>query len=175
MSPEVIESPTALPDDVLAALHGFFTCEFATVNRRGEAIAWPAVPYVDPADGHILCAVSIAFPVKAQNARRHPQVSLLFSEPTGSGLADPPAVLVQGRAMVDEVLDYPPDVISLFRAVSARQPDSARFTGNRLIRRAFSWYLFQRIALRVTPERITVWPSRQFDAEPRVYEVRNGQ
>ena len=168
---------SALPDDVLAALHGFFTCELA--DRRTAAarpIAWPAVPYVDRRTGSIFCAVSIAFPVKAQNARRHPQVSLLFSEPTGSGLADPPAVLVQGRAILMEgVLDYPPDVISLFRAVSARQPDSARFTGNRLIRRAFSWYLFQRVALRVTPERITVWPSRQFAAEPRVYEVRNGQ
>jgi hypothetical protein len=151
VSPEVIESPTLLPAEVLAALRGYFTCEFATVNRRGEAIAWPAVPYVDPADGHILCAVSIAFPVKAYNARRHPQVSLLFSEPVGSGLVDPPAVLVQGRAVVDEMLDYPPDVINLFRTVAARQPDSARFTANRVIRRVFAWYLFQRIALRVTP------------------------
>jgi len=171
---EVVDSVADLPADVGAALRAYFTCEFATVNRRGEAIAWPAVPYVDPGDGHLICAVSIAFPVKAYNARRHPQVSLLFSDPTGSGLVDPPAVLIQGVAAVDEVLDYPPDMIGLFRTVSARQPDSSRFTSNRFIRGLFSWYLFQRIALRVTPERVTVWPGRDFAREPQVYEVRHG-
>jgi len=175
MPPEVIDTTAGLPPDVRAALSGYFTCEFATVNRRGEAIAWPAVPYVDEGDGHITCAVSIAYPVKAYNARRHPRVSLLFSDPTGSGLADPPAVLVQGSASVDEVLDYPPDIIGLFRTVARRQPDSSRFTGNRIVRRLFTWYLFQRIALRVIPERVTVWPGRDFSAEPRVYEVRRGE
>jgi hypothetical protein len=174
VAPEVVAAVPELPADVRDALAGYFTCEFATVNRRGEAIAWPSVPYVDPEDGHITCAVSIAFPVKAYNAARHPRVSLLFSDPTGSGLADAPAVLVQGTAAVAEVLDYPPDMIGLFRTVSRRQPDSLRFTSNRLIRRLFTWYLFQRIALRVTPERITVWPGRDFTAEPRVYEVRHG-
>ncbi len=66
--PEIIASPANLPSDVRAVLAGYLTCEFATVNRGGEAIAWPAVPYVDPVDGHITCAVSIAFPVKAYNA-----------------------------------------------------------------------------------------------------------
>jgi len=51
-------------------------------------------------------AVSIAFPVKAYNARKHSQVSMLFSDPTGSGLTDPPAVLVQGDAAVAEVLAW---------------------------------------------------------------------
>lgn len=171
---EVVATPADLSPAVRAALAGYFTCEFATVNRHGEAIAWPAVPYVDPVDGHVTCAVSIAYPVKAYNARRHPQVSLLFSDPTGSGLEDPPAVLVQGTAMVEEVLDYPPDIIGLFRTVARRQPDSARFTGNRIVRGLFVWYLFQRIALRVTPERVTVWPHRVFSGEPRVYEVRRG-
>jgi hypothetical protein len=173
--PEIIASPASLPSDVRAVLAGYLTCEFATVNRGGEAIAWPAVPYVDPVDGHITCAVSIAFPVKAYNARRHPQVSLLFSEPTGSGLEDSPAVLVQGRAAVAEVLDYPADVIGLFRTVSQRQPDSARFTSNPLVRRIFTWYLFQRIALRVTPQRFTVWPGGDFSASPQVFEVRHGE
>ena len=174
MPPEVIGGYGDLPEDIRVALAGTFTCEMATVNRAGDAIAWPAVPYVDPADGHILCAVSIAYPVKAYNARRHPQVSLLFSDPTGSGLAGAPAVLVQGTATVGEVLDYSPDVIGLFRTVARRQPDSARFTSNRLVRQLFTWYLFQRIAIRVTPERFTAWPGGDFSAAPRVFEVRRG-
>jgi hypothetical protein len=164
-----------LPEDVREVLRRVFTCEFSTVNGRGEAVTWPAVPALDEATGRIVCAVSIAYPVKAYNARRHPQVSLLFSDPTGSGLVDPPAVLVQGTCEVEEVLDYPPDIIGLFRTVSKRQPDSARFTSNPFVRRMFTWYLFQRIALRVTPERITTWPRGDFDAEPRVIEVRRGE
>jgi len=161
----------ALPDEVAAVLRGFYTCEVTTVNRQGEPITWPAVSYVDEDSGRIVCAVSIAFPVKAYNARRHPQVSLLYSDRTGSALVDPPAVLVQGTAEVEEVLEYRPDIIGLFRTVAHRQPDSARFSSNRVVRRLFSWYLFQRIALRVTPVRITTWPGGDFDLAPVVIEV----
>jgi hypothetical protein len=155
-----------LPGDVGAVLRDFYTCEFTTVNRHGQPLTWPAVPYFDEARGVIVCAVSIAFPVKAFNARRHPQVSLLYSDPTGSGLADPPAVLVQGDAAVAEVLDYTPDIIGLFRTVSRRQPDSRRFTQNRFIRSLFAWYLFQRISLTVTPRRLLVWPAGDFSRQP---------
>ena len=163
--------PLTLPDEVVAVLRGFYTCEFSTVNRQGEPITWPAVSYFDEGAGRIVCAVSIAFPVKAYNARRHPQVSLLYSDPTGSSLVDPPAVLVQGTAEVEEVLEYRPDIIGLFRIVARRQPDSARFSSNRVVRRMFSWYLFQRIALRVTPERVTIWPGGDFGLAPEVIEV----
>jgi hypothetical protein len=161
----------AVPDEVAAVLRGFYTCEFTTVNRRGEPITWPAVSYFDEDAGRIVCAVSIAFPVKAYNARRHSQVSLLYSDPTGSSLVGPPAVLVQGTAQVEEVLEYGPDIIGLFRKVARQQPDSGRFYRNRVVRSMFSWYLFQRIALRVTPERITTWPGGDFDQAPDLIEI----
>ena len=160
-----------LPPDVEAVLRGFYTCEFTTVNRQGQPMTWPSVPFVNIAEGHIVCAVSIAFPVKAFNARRHRQVSLLFSDPTGSGLDRPPAVLVQGDAVVAEILDYTPDIIGLFKTVSTRQPDSRRFTNNRLVRRLFVWYLFQRISLTVTPRRLLVWPDGDFSRMPTEIEV----
>lgn len=164
-----------LPDDVAAVIRGFYTCEFTTVNRAGQPMTWPAVAYFDEEAGRIVCAVSIAFPVKAHNARRHPRVSLLFSDRTGSDLVDPPAVLVQGDAEVAEILEYGPDIIGLFRTVSRRQPDSARFSSNPLVRRLFSWYLFQRIALRVTPRRVLVWPHGAFDQMPTVIERSYGE
>jgi hypothetical protein len=116
-------------------------------------------------------AVSVAFPVKAFNARKHPQVSMLFSDPTGSGLADPPAVLVQGDAAVAEVLEYTPGIIGLFKTVSKRQPESSKFTSNKIIRNFFVAYLFQRISLTVTPRRILYWPHRDFSKEPQVIEL----
>jgi hypothetical protein len=156
----------ALPEPIRAALRGYLTAEITTVNRQGQPITWPAVAYYDEPTGRIVCAVSIAFPVKAHNARRHPQVSLLYSDPTGCGLDDPPAVLVQGTAEVEEVLTFPPDIIGLFATVARRQPDASRFSSNRVVRRLFSWYLFQRIALRITPVRVLAWPGGDVSRMP---------
>lgn len=161
-----------LPSPVEDVLREFYTCEFTTVNRQGQPMTWPSVPYYYRPEGQIVAAVSIAFPVKAYNARRHPQVSLLYSDPTGAALVDPPAVLIQGEATVAEVLDYTPPIIGLFRQVARRQPESGRFTNNRLVRRLFVWYLFQRIALTVTPRRILIWPHGDFSAAPEEVEVR---
>jgi hypothetical protein len=108
---------------------------------------------------------------QGHNARRHPQVSLLYSDPTGSQLSEPPAVLVQGDAQVAEVLDYGPDIIGLFKTVAARQPDSRRFTNNPIVRRLFIWYLFQRLSLTVTPRRILVWPKGDFTSQPSEIEL----
>jgi hypothetical protein len=161
----------ALPAAVEAVLRQFYTCEFTTVTRDGQPMTWPSVPYYNPETGTIVCAVSIAFAAKAYNARRHPQVSLLFSDPTGSKLDDPPAVLVLGEAAVAEVLEYGPDIIGLFKTVAGRQPDSRRFTNNPIIRRLFTWYLFQRLSLTVTPRRILVWPKGDFSVSPTEIEV----
>ncbi|HEY8847089.1 MAG TPA: pyridoxamine 5'-phosphate oxidase family protein [Candidatus Limnocylindrales bacterium] len=162
---------SALPAEVEAVLRQFYTCEFTTVNRQGQPLTWPSVPYFDPTRGTVTCAVSIAFAAKAYNARRHPQVSLLFSDATGSQLVDPPAVLIQGEAEVAEVLDYIPAIIGLFKTVSRRQPESRRFTGNRIVRRLFIWYLFQRLSLTVTPRRILYWPNGDFDRMPTEIEM----
>ena len=160
-----------LPPEVEAVIRGFYTCEFTTVNRGGQPMTWPSVPYFNVPEGRTVCAVSIAFPVKAFNARRHRQVSLLYSDPTGSGLTHPPAVLVQGDADVTEILDYTPDIIGLFKTVSTRQPDSRRFTNNPIVRRLFVWYLFQRLSLTVTPRRLLVWPDGDFSGMPTAIEL----
>src|SRR6476619_1948535 len=97
---------------------------------------------------------------------------MLFSDPTGCPLVDPPAVLVQGEAAVAEILTYPPPIIGLFKTVAHRQPESSRFTSNRFISQLFVAYLFQRLSLTVTPRRILLWPGRDFRQAPREIEVR---
>ena len=164
-----------VPPDVDAVLGGFYTCEFTTVNTKGQPMTWPSVPYYNRQEGRLVIAVSVAFPIKAYNARKHPQVSMLFSDPTGSGLTDPPAVLVQGEAAVAEVLEYTPDIIGLFRTVARRQPESSKFTSNKLIRNLFVAYLFQRISLTVTPRRILYWPHLDFGQEPSVIELQDSR
>ena len=156
-----------LPSEVASVLRDNYTAEVTTVNRQGQPLSWPALAYFDEANGQIFLTVSVAFPVKAFNARRHPEVSLLYSDPTGSTLDNPPAVLLQGTATVAEVLDLNlPQMRALAKLAGVRQPDSRRFSSNRLARRLFAWYLFQRIGITVTPRRLLVWPSRDFSQNP---------
>ena len=76
-------------------------------NLKGEIlwekpITWPVTPYYRPGDPCIDVTTGLGYPKKADDARANPLVSLLFSDPTGSGLQDPPIVLVQGSADVDD-------------------------------------------------------------------------
>ena len=156
-----------LPSEVASVLRDNYTAEVTTVNRQGQPLTWPALTYFDEANGQIFLTVSIAFPVKAFNARRHPEVSLLYSDATGSTLDNPPAILLQGTAMVAEVLDLRiPQMQALAKLAGERQPDSRRFSSNRIARRLFAWYLFQRIGITVTPRRLLVWPGRDFGQTP---------
>src|SRR5579864_9063150 len=163
-----------LSEDIRTLLRAYYTCEVTTVNSKGQPITWPCLPYFHEETGEIIFTASIAFPVKALNARRHPHVSLLYSDPTGSGLTKPSALLVQGEASVQELLDYhDPKIVGLFRITQKRQPDSKRFTDNRFMRHLFSWYLFQRLVVTVIPRQVHIWPEGDFHAEPKEIEVPN--
>src|SRR5437899_8038388 len=94
-----------LPGQISVLIGAYYTCEVTTVNTRGQPVTWPCLSYFHPESGQIIMTASIAFRVKAINARRHPQVSLLYSNPTGTDLNAPPAVLIQGDAVVEELLD----------------------------------------------------------------------
>ena len=139
-----------LPEEVAVVLRSYYTCEVTTVNGKGQPMTWPALAYYDEAAGEIFFSVSIAFPVKAQNARKRPQVSLLYSNPTGSGLDHPPAVLVQGDATVTEILKMT-RTLGAEQARAPRQPDSGRFQASNL-HAGCPWYLFKRIGITVRPQ-----------------------
>jgi general stress protein 26 len=161
-------SQLQLAPEILQVLRSYYTCEVTTVNRQGQPITWPCLPYFYEESGQIIFTASIAFPVKALNARRHPQVSLLYSDPSGSHLEHAPALLVQGDATVTEMVDYQdPRVIGLSRLSASRQPDSGNFSSSRLARKLFSWYLFQRLMIIVEPRRVQVWPAGDFQVLPQ--------
>jgi Pyridoxamine 5'-phosphate oxidase len=160
-----------LPPEVEAVFHEFRTCEFTAVNRQGQPLTWPTEPFYDAPSGRFIVTSSIAFPVKAYNARRHPQVSLLFSDPTGASLTDPPAVQVQGDATVAELDDDPPWSYAMFKESIHRQPRARSFVSNPLARRLFT-FQFQRLAIFVQPRRIMVWPRGDMSPIPTELEVR---
>ena len=164
----------AISTDIRSVLREFYTCEVTTVNRQGQPITWPATAYYDEATGQIILAASIAFPVKAFNARRHPQVSLLYSDPTESNLVQASTVLVQGDATVAEIADYTdPQVLGLFRTMLHRQPEGRRLATNRVLRKLFAWYVFQRLLIVVQPRRMLVWIHGDFSVAPIGIEVKH--
>ena len=92
-----------MPGGPLEIINDYFTCEFTTLSRDGSPVTWPVSPTLLP-DGRFVAATSIGLPQKAFNIRRNPKVSLLFSDPTGSGVTEPGAVLIQGDATAEDLI-----------------------------------------------------------------------
>ena len=94
---------STLPSEVRDAFERFITCELTTVDANKQPITWPVTPYYAPGrtdDRRDHRASAIRRRPTTQGATR--SVSLLFSDPTGSGLESGQRVLVQGTAMVDD-------------------------------------------------------------------------
>jgi hypothetical protein len=155
----------------------YFTCEFTTLSRDGSPVTWPVTPRLLD-DGRFLLTTSIGLPQKAFNIRRNAKVSMLFSEPKGSGVAEPGAVLIQGDATAEDriVTDVSSDkeFVALAETLAIRQPAGAMWSswlGKRLW-----WSYYMRILIYVTPRRALFWPNRDFSAAPEeidLSEVRN--
>ena len=143
-------NPAGWPEEVLPIFERAITCQFATVTRRGTPLTYPA---------------------KAERARRNPRVALLFADPVGAGLADPPVVLVQGLATVRDA-DLQANADRYARLSLAKLPGAYRGTPRFLLRRQ-AWY-FARIWVEVTPLRILWWPGGRTDEAPRRWEAPAG-
>ena len=101
-------------------------------------------------------------------------MGLLFSEPTGSGVTVPGAVLIQGDAIAEDgiVADMKanPDLATLIETVFARQPTGA-FMSTWIDRRLFPFY-YVRILIYVTPRRAFFWPTSDFTSTPRELDIK---
>jgi hypothetical protein len=164
-----------LPADVQAVFDRFITTELTTVNSAGQPITWPVTPYYRPGDPCIDVTTGLGYPKKANDAGANPLVALLFSDPTGSGLEDPPTVLVQGSADVDD-RDLEANRERYARESAEKLPALSKFQPPDAIKRFLSWY-YTRIYIHVRPERVYVW--RSSGAEPELFdahmeEVRSG-
>ena len=155
-----------LPPEVEDVFEEFRTCEMSTLARDGPPITWPTLPFWYSDEKRFTITTSIALAQKASNVRRNPRVSLLFSNPTASGLENPPAVLVQGDAEAPEEIET--SVAGFedeLRRVYRRQPASSGYGGNPLTRYFMDWY-YMRLMIYVTPRRILWWPGADFWRQP---------
>ncbi len=167
----------SLPEEIQQVFERFLTTECTTVDGRGQPIVWPLTPYYEPGQDCIDVCTGLGYPKKAKDAAANPKVSLLFSDPTGSGLSKAPQVLVQGIADVDD-RNLEANRERYLREQAIKLPATVRMLPPKPIRGMFNWY-FTRIYIHVRPERIYVWPGGDASAEPQLFdshmeEVRSG-
>jgi Pyridoxamine 5'-phosphate oxidase len=167
----------SLPEAVQAVFDRFITTEYTTIDAAGKPITWPVTPYYRPGDPCIDITTGLGYPKKANDARKNPKVALLFSDPTGCGFDDPPAVLVQGTAEVDD-RDLEANRIRYEKEATEKLPGAREMMPPNFMKRMLSWYL-TRIYVHVRPERVYVWERGDLNVEPQLFdshmeEVRSG-
>jgi hypothetical protein len=166
-----------LPADVQRVFDRCITTEYTTIDPSGQPITWPVTPYYSPADPTIDVTTGLGYPKKANDARANPKVSLLFSDPTGSGPDPMPQVLVQGSAQVDDA-DLDANRERYAREARAKLPAAQSTLPPKLLQRLARWY-FARLYVCVRPERVYVWKDGDPTREPELLdahmeEVRSG-
>jgi hypothetical protein len=163
-----------LPADVQRVLDDFFTAEVSTVGKDGTPVTWPVVVQYRPESADFLLCTSIGMPGKIFNIRRNPKVSLSYSDPTGTGLTNPPIVLVQGIAELDDQVRTSVEGVEDFwvNKVMGPQPASKMMSSSPLMR----WYMdvyYMRIYITVTPTRICWWPEGDYSRDMQKIEVNS--
>src|SRR5205085_6558493 len=141
----------SLPAEVQSVFERFITTEYTTIDRTGQPITWPVTPYYRPGAGAIDVTTGVGYPKKADDAAANPRVSLLFSDPTGCGIDDPPMVLVQGTAKVDDA-DLGANAERYQREALEKHPATKKQLPPKFLRQFFDWY-FARLYVYVRPER----------------------
>jgi hypothetical protein len=168
---------SSLPPEIQSVFDRFITTEYTTIDSAGQPITWPLTPYYKPGDPCIDVTTGLGYPKKADDSRRNPKVAMLFSDPTGSGLEDPPMVLVQGSVDVDDG-DLEANRKRYERETVEKLPALKEIGPPDFMKRFLGWY-YTRIYMHVRPERIYSWPGCDVSREPELWdahmeEVRSG-
>jgi hypothetical protein len=166
-----------LPPPVREPFERFITCEFTTIDARQQPIVWPVTPYYSPGSPTVDTTTGLGYPKKANDARRNPHVSLLFSDPTGSGIESGIQVLVQGTAEVDD-RDLAANRERYEREAAAKLGGARAVRYPRILHGVLGWYV-NRIYIKVRPERVFIWPAGKVTRPPEIHgshmeEVRSG-
>jgi hypothetical protein len=161
-----------LPEPVREVLVRFLTAEFTTIGKDGTPVTWLVTVQHQEDEGTFLLCTSIGYPGKVFNIRRDNRVSLSYSEATGSGLTDPPLVVVQGYATVDEEIRTSMEGYEDFwvETIMGPQPNSKMISSNPVMR----WYMdfyYMRHYITVKPTRFSWWPQADYTGSMQTVEV----
>jgi hypothetical protein len=156
---------SGVPEHVLDLIRSAPTGEFATVSRAGVPIDTPMLLFPKEDLSTIDVGTGVAYPAKADRARRNPKVGLLFEGEPGS-----PVVSVAGMAAVRDR-----DVQGNVERYIAETAWDGLFTSVPWEEaREAVWY-WSRIIVEIAPRRILWWESAEaMDEPPQRWEAPDG-
>jgi len=139
-----------VPSWAIDVFENYLICEFTTISN-GKPVTFPLLYFYESSTGLFTVTSSILFSRKIENIKDNSKVSLLFSNPTGSGI-DKHAVLVQGVARIeDSDLDHGWE--RFLNDWREKEPYIDDFLAER---EKFGWF-WKRIVVRVEPKKIMAW------------------
>lgn len=150
-----------LPPRVVNMLRGTLTSEFATVTEKGVPIDTPMIFFPKDDLSAFNVGTGLAYPAKAERARRNPKVGLLLE-----GGRDEPVVAICGRAAVkDSDIQANTDLYlseTAFMRVGLEPWPHAKHA---------PWY-WTRMIVSIAPARILWWDnSSSMDREPHSWKA----
>ncbi|HXQ62510.1 MAG TPA: hypothetical protein VN796_09260 [Acidimicrobiales bacterium] len=163
--------PDAWPAGLLTVWEHSATAEYASLTRTGIPVTVPTTPYVGLGGRTLDVTTGLTYPTKAERARRDPRVCLLFADPVGAGIDDPPVVLVQGLATVRDS-DLQANTDRYIRMSTQKYPAATKGQPRFVLKR-MGWY-FTRIWIEITPLHIRWWPSRGLGEQPQSWHAPEG-
>lgn len=151
-----------LPANVSALLESVATTEFATLTKEGGPVDTPLLVFPAEDLSTLNVATGLAYPVKAERARRNPKVGMLLQ-----GGENEPVVSVAGMAAVRDS-----DIqANALRYISETGSYSAAVAYDWSIAHQAVWY-WSRMIVEVTPKTILWWDNRAaMDGAPHRWDA----
>jgi hypothetical protein len=151
----------SLPETVAEALRATPFAEFATLNAQGVPIDTPLLSFPDEDLATITMATGLAYPAKAERARRNPKVGLLYY-PTAPG---DPVVQVVGLAATRD-RDIQANLLRYLAETIPVAPETPW-----AMKRQAIWY-WSRILIEIRPKQILWWKSAEaLDQAPERWDA----
>ncbi len=151
-----------VPTWVREVFEKYLICEFTTISS-GKPVTFPMLYFYEANSGKFTVTSSILFSKKVENMKNNPKVSLLFSNPEGSGIGRH-VVLAQGMAECDDSdLDH-----GWERFLPQWRKKEPYIDAFLVEREKFGWF-WKRIVVQVEPLKVMAWKNGNTEEAPEVF------